>query len=238
MRHQTLEFKRAFTPHTEIGALILDPTYRGHPKKLGKLLSFSRLLYIARFPDRFCESVQAELLPPFEADGSSRLWNWLGRKFTGLDYLEADRLSRENNEFMQALFPPGLIYTSLMPEEVQAVIGAVGEGTKGVAKMLRSIGFSFNHHIDPFDGGPHFEARTDRITLVEQAKDFVLARSSDSNCQGLVGAFTDGTEPRIVLGPCRESRAELGLDPALLGILGTRPGDSVFASVISREGEE
>lgn len=236
MRHQTLEFKRSFTPHTEIGALILDPAYRGHPEKLGKLLSFSRFLYVARFPDRFCESVQAELLPPFEPDGSSRLWNWLGHKFTGLDYMEADRLSRGNHEFMQSLFPPGFIYTSLMPPDVQAVIGSVGDGTKGVAKMLRSIGFAFNGHIDPFDGGPHFEAKRDRITLVERARDFRLTESSDPNCRALVGAFNGGSEPRVVLGRARQSGSELGLERSVAEVLGVGSGGSVFATVLTPPG--
>jgi arginine N-succinyltransferase len=197
-RHQTLQFKRSFTPHTEIGALILDPEFRGHPAKLGKLLSFARFLYIAAFRDRFCATVQAELLPPFEEDGSSRLWNWLGRKFTGLDYLEADRLSRENQEFMQALFPPGFIYTSLMPEEVQAIIGSVGEQTRGVAAMLRSAGFAFNNHIDPFDGGPHYECVTDDITIVRDAGQSELIVGEPDGEIALVGLFpNDGAAPRV-----------------------------------------
>ncbi len=232
MRHPTLEFKRSFTPHTEIGALILDPSYRGHPAKLGKLLSFSRFLYIARFPDRFCQSVQAELLPPFEPDGTSRLWNWLGHKFTGLDYLEADRLSRENNEFMQSLFPPGFIYTSLMPEEVQSVIGSVGDGTKGVAKMLRSIGFAFNNHIDPFDGGPHFEAKTENITLVDRAQEFTASEKQDADSSALIGIFKDGTDPRIVLGPASDADGRIGFSRQLFATLGTQPGETVFASVL------
>lgn len=226
-RHQTLQFKRSFTPHTEIGALILEPSFRGHPAKLGKLLSFARFLYIAAFRDRFCESVQAELLPPFEPDGSSRLWNWLGRKFTGLDYMEADRLSRENQEFMQALFPPGFIYTSLMPEEVQAVIGSVGEGTRGVAAMLRSVGFAFNNHIDPFDGGPHYECRTDDISIVRDACRGEFAVGTPDGLPALVGRFpSDGTGPRIT-NACATVDADgtIAVTQETLDILGASAGD-------------
>ena len=100
-----MRFKQSYTPHSELGALILDPALRGHPERLGRLLSYSRMLYIAAHRDRFQDTLQAELLPPFEPDGSSRLWNWLGKKFTGLTYLEADRRSRDDSEFMEALFP-------------------------------------------------------------------------------------------------------------------------------------
>ena len=35
--------------------------------------------------------------------------------------------------------------------------------------MLRRIGFDYAEQIDPFDGGPHFTAKTDDITLVRDA---------------------------------------------------------------------
>jgi arginine N-succinyltransferase len=36
--------------------------------------------------------------------------------------------------------------------------------------MLRRIGFTYAERIDPFDGGPHFLAKTDEITLVRNTK--------------------------------------------------------------------
>ncbi|TVQ97230.1 MAG: arginine N-succinyltransferase [Deltaproteobacteria bacterium] len=165
-RHETLTFRQSYTPHTELGGLMLDPSWRGHPQRLGRLLSLVRFLYIALHPRRFHDRLQAELLPPFEADGSSRLWEWLGRRFTGLDYPEADRLSRANREFIPALFPRVPIYTALLPPEVRAVIGAVHPDTLGVERLLTSLGFVWNRHIDPFDGGPHYEARQAEVPLL------------------------------------------------------------------------
>jgi arginine N-succinyltransferase len=40
--------------------------------------------------------------------------------------------------------------------------------------MLRRIGFKFAKAIDPFDGGPHFMAKTDDITLVRDAREMVV----------------------------------------------------------------
>jgi arginine N-succinyltransferase len=202
-RHRTLQFRRSLTPHTEIGALILDPAYRGRPERLGRLLSFARFVYIGCHREAFQAKVQAELLPPFEPDGSSLLWEWLGRRFTGLDYPEADRLSNSNHEFARELFPQTPIYTSLMPPEVQAIIGAVGPSTLGVARMLERIGFQFNQHIDPFDGGPHFECATDHITLIRALRRGRLLQSESPvvDPPGLVAVADDGPGFRVICCP-------------------------------------
>lgn len=167
-RHQVLQLTFNFDGPTEIGGLILHPEYRGHPLKLGKLLAFVRFLYIGMHPSHFRDELVAELLPPLREDGGSDLWDSLGRHFTGLDYTTADKMSRENIEFIQNLFPFTPIYTSLLPAEVAAQIGKVGEPTKPVERMLTKIGFSWDHSIDPFDGGPTFRARTQQCEAVRR----------------------------------------------------------------------
>lgn len=117
----------------------------------------------------FRDQVLSELLPPLELDGTSKLWEALGRHFTGLTYQEADLISKDNKEFIHALFPDDPIHVELLPQDVRAVIGQVGPETKAVEKMLRRIGFTYAGQIDPFDGGPHFVAKTDDITVVKEA---------------------------------------------------------------------
>ena len=129
-----------------------------------------RFLFIALQRRCFRDELLAELLPPLEADGTSHLWEALGRHFTGLTYSEADRLSKRNKEFIRGLFPEGELYATLLPERAQAVIGAVGEQTRGVEKMLRRVGFRYAARVDPFDGGPHFVARTDEVSLVRASR--------------------------------------------------------------------
>jgi len=158
--HQLLQLTFNYDGPTEIGGLILHPDYRGHELRLGKLLSFVRFLWIGMHPELFREELVAELLPPLNDDGTSELWNALGRNFTGLDYMAADQLSRENVEFIRSLFPFTPLYTALLPASVREQIGKVGEPTKPVAKMLTGIGFSWDRSIDPFDGGPTFRATT------------------------------------------------------------------------------
>lgn len=153
---QTLNFQAEEKGRTELGGLILDPAYRGHPAKLGKALSLVRFLYIKRNREKFCEDLLAELLPPFTAEGKSPFWESLGRRLTGMDYREADEKSRKDKRFVLNLFPRGPINISSLSAEAQAALGVVGPATEPVVKILTSIGFRYLQQIDPFDGGPHY----------------------------------------------------------------------------------
>jgi len=168
-----------------------------------------RFLFIGMHRKAFRDKVLAELLPPLLPDGRSLLWEALGRKFTGLSYTEADRLSRQNKEFIRGLFPEGTIYASLLPKQAQDVIGKVGAQTRGVEKLLRRIGFRYAERVDPFDGGPHFTAMTDEIKLVVDSRhQKVAATIEDSKKRALV-AVEGANEPffRAALAPY-EARAK------------------------------
>ncbi len=199
--HQTLQLTFDYDGPTEIGGLILDPEYRGHELKLGKLLSFVRFLYIGMHREWFRDEIVAELLPPLTEDGGSELWDYLGHHFTGLDYMTADRMSRENIEFIRALFPVTPLYTSLLPHRVSALIGEVGPKTKPVEKMLRDIGFAYNDHIDPFDGGPAFTVATGKCEPVTRTRRefFVgeLAPDAPAHGRALIGYEYDDPEVRF-----------------------------------------
>jgi len=179
--HQTLRIGYNYDGPTEIGGLILLPEYRRNTEGLGKALSYVRFLFIRMHRELFRDKVLSELLPPLEPDGTSKLWEALGKKFTGLTYQEADLLSKDNKEFIHALFPDDPIHTELLPDDVRALIGQVGPETKGVEKMLRRIGFEYAGQIDPFDGGPHFCAKTDDITIVKTAVEVTVKTVADAD---------------------------------------------------------
>jgi arginine N-succinyltransferase len=168
--HRLLRIGYNYKGLTEIGGLVVRPESRGHPAQLGRLLFSVRFLYMGLHRATFCDEVVSELMPPLEPDGTSLLWEALGHRFTGLTYQEADALSRQNKEFIRALFPQDPLYATLLPANVQALIGQVGPETKGVERMLRAVGFDYAQRIDPFDGGPHFHAPTDGITLVRDVR--------------------------------------------------------------------
>ena len=134
--HRVLRIGYNYKGLTEIGGLVLRPEFRRHPERLGRQLAFVRFLYLARHRSLFHDEVLSELMPPLEPDGTSLLWESLGRRFTGLTYQDADRLSQTNKEFIRALFPQDPIYATLLPTHVQALIGQVGPETKGVEKLL------------------------------------------------------------------------------------------------------
>jgi arginine N-succinyltransferase len=175
--HKVLKIGYSYDGPTEIGGLVMDPAYRTAPERLGSLISYVRFLYMAGHRDLFKDEVVAELLPPLEPDGTSHLWEALGRKFTEMSYAEADLLSKKNKEFIKGLFPEGAIYATLLPKDAQDVIGKVGAQTRGVEKMLRRIGFRYADRVDPFDGGPHFFAAMDDIHPVRETKRLVLGPS-------------------------------------------------------------
>jgi len=235
--HPTLRIGYNYNGPTEIGGLILLPEYRHTSDSLGKSLSYVRFLYIRMHRELFRDQVLSELLPPLEADGTSRLWETLGRKFTGLTYQEADRLSKDNKEFIHALFPDDPIHTSLLPDDVRSMIGEVGPETKAVEAMLRRIGFDYAEQIDPFDGGPHFVARTDDISLVKQAHTRrvtigdVSAPAAANARWAILGVELPGTRPTfravgVRVATIGADRVELSEDAARR--LGVAPGHEVW----------
>ena len=235
---------------TEIGGLVLDPAFRGAPGKLGKQLSFVRFVFMAMHPDRFRNRVLAELLPPLGGGGRSALWEALGRRFTGMTYLEADRVSKTNKEFIRGLFPSGLIYAGLFDDDAQRVIGEVGPQTEGVKKMLTAIGFTPVGRIDPFDGGPHFEADTSSvwpITMSHQGKVHIVERSAlvdapGESCDGLVAAErrnTRGKEPptsffRCVQGDFAEQGDSIAISAETAAAIQVADGDDIFVLALAR----
>lgn len=168
VRHKVLSIGYNYDGPTEIGGLVVEPPYRSTPDKPGKQLSYGRFLFIAMRRKLFRDKVLAELLPPLMPDGRSHLWESVGAKFTGLTYTEADLLSRKNKEFIKELFPPSDIYATLFAKKAQEVLGEVGTETRGVQRMLERIGFRYVERIDPFDGGPHFEAKVEEISLIRR----------------------------------------------------------------------
>ncbi|HEX4384112.1 MAG TPA: arginine N-succinyltransferase, partial [Myxococcales bacterium] len=146
-RHRVLSIGYNFDGPTEIGGLVVHPTWRGQGKP-GKQLSYVRFLYISMHRPRFRDRILVELLPRLEDDGRSPLWEALGRKFTGLSYQQADKLSRENKEFIQQLFPPGEIYATIFTQKIQDAIGEVGPESAGAKNMLTRIGFRYDERID------------------------------------------------------------------------------------------
>jgi len=228
-RHKVLSIAYNYAGPTEIGGLVVDPPHRSGPEKPGKQLSYVRFLFLAMHRALFRDRVLAELMPPLMPDGRSLLWEAVGKKFTGLTYTEADRLSRKNREFIKELFPASDIYVSLFPERTQKVVGEVGSQTRGVQRMLERVGFKYVERIDPFDGGPHFEARTQDVLLVRRFRTARLAAEPlgpDGTEEMLVGVDREAARNRFraVRTTARLDDQLLYLPPAARELLGVSTG--------------
>jgi arginine N-succinyltransferase len=216
---------------TEIGGLVVDPPYRSSADKPGKQLSYVRFLYMAQHRKLFRPRVLAELLPPLGKGGRSLVWDACGMKFTGLSYQQADQLSRGNKEFIKELFPASDIYATLFPEAAQKIIGEVGEDTRGVQRMLERIGFKYVSRIDPFDGGPHYEADLAEVTLVRR---FRTARVGDEDLEHEGEEHLVGADKKNGRGRFRAVRCTVRFDDQIAylpgsakEVLGVEPGDKV-----------
>ena len=228
-RHVVLSLGFHFDGPTEIGGLVVLPSARGGPLHPGKQLAFVRFLYLAMHRERFRETVLAELMPPLGPGGRSRFWEAFGRRFTDLDYRTADRLSRENKEFIQQLFPPVDVYATVFPTYVRRRLGAVGPATEPVRRLLSAIGFRYVSRIDPFDGGPHYEAKLDDITLVRahRAGRLAAAPLSGEGAEALVAVESRRGPDRFraVRCPARHGRDGVSIPAAARRLLGVKPGE-------------
>jgi len=228
--HNVLRLQFDYDGPTEIGGLVIHPDYRSHAAKLGRQLSYARFLFIKMRRRWFKNNILSELMPPLSDSGESILWEAIGRKFTNLSYEEADLLSRKNKEFVTSLFPRGDIYAVLLSGEARDSIGKVGPGAEPVRHMLERIGFKWKEHIDPFDGGPHFWAETDKCTIVQSTKKYHTHRDSlkkrdvDS---GLCGVFQD-SEFLCIQSPYYIQRGSAQLPKPALEQLGLTRSEPVY----------
>lgn len=196
--HGTLKLGLDTNGPTEIGGLVISPEYRGHEEKLGKLLSFTRFLYIGLNNESFKSTLHSELMPPLDKDGKSPLWEAIGRRFMNMDYYEADKLSRNNKEFILSLYPSDNIYQTLLPIEARNAIGKVGKDTLPVKSMLEKIGFTFSEEVDPFDGGPHYKAQINDVSIIKSLKSVEIEYDDEVELEDTFIASIKGSDLNFV----------------------------------------
>ncbi|GAB5403188.1 MAG: arginine N-succinyltransferase [Aureliella sp.] len=180
---------------TEIGSLFLLPDFRG--KGRGRLLSLSRFAFIAAHPMRFDSQVIAEMRGIMSDDGKCVFWEAIGRHFFAIDFPQADSLSTLNKRFIENLMPKHSIYTCLLSEEAQAIMGKVHENTRPALAMLQSEGFEISDLIDIFDGGPVVQCPRDEIKAVRRCQERqvsakVIDQDATGNESNIVSSHRDG----------------------------------------------
>jgi arginine N-succinyltransferase len=225
--HITLELGLDESGPSEIGGLILMPGYRGHKEKLGSFLSLTRFHYLGLHQEWFSDRLIAEMMGALTPESHNLLWEYLGRRFINLSYTEADRFCQHSKEFITSLFPKGEFYASLLPPEARNLIGKVGAETKPARAMLEKLGFKYEGHVDPFDGGPYLTAMKEDIPLVQQTSTATLGDPvRDFDGAGLVSFESDNGFRAVRCGIALHGDV-VSIPAEAAGVIGAQPGDLV-----------
>ena len=234
--HVTLQLGTDETGPSEIGGLILSPSYRGHKDKLGSFLSLIRFHFVGLHREWFSEKIIAEMMAPLTPDSRNTLWEYLGRRFINLRYAEADRFCQHSKEFMTSLLPKAELYVSLLPPEARNLIGKVGPETEPAKRLLESLGFEYRGHIDPFDGGPYLDAQVDDIELVTTTRHATFAgatKHAKDKHRAFISSHQD-TSFRAIKSPVDydSKKNEVALPADAIELLQIEPGAELGLTMI------
>ncbi len=166
-RVQTLTPTQHRKGESELCGLFMS--HESRKEGLGRLLSLSRLLFIAAFPSRFESKIIAELRGVIEKNYSSPFWTSLGSKFLPVPLPKALSLFEQRTLNIPSILPQHPIYSALLTKKAQKVIGTTHVHTLPARKMLEGEGFCFSGEIDLFDGGPKMEAETKKLLTIRES---------------------------------------------------------------------
>jgi arginine N-succinyltransferase len=209
-----LTFGNNYTGCSEICTLFLRPDFR---KGLnGRLMSKCRFLLMAEHPERFSETIFAEMRGVSDDDGNSPFWQWLQEHFFSIDFTLADYLTGIGKKgFIADLMPKLPIYINLLSQEAQDVIGQVHEKTRPAVKLLGREGCTNRGYVDSFDEGPTVECDLRNIESVRHSiraqveisehassQDYLIGNTSFENFRAVAakGAY-DQASGKVILAP-------------------------------------
>ncbi|WP_283147630.1 arginine N-succinyltransferase [Silvimonas soli] len=167
-RMDKLHMSHGLTGYSELCTLFLDPAFRLPGN--GALLSKSRFMFLAQFPQRFSEHLCAEMRGHFDENGESPFWRALGAHFYRIGFNEADQLvAMGKKAFLAELMPRYPVYVDFLPDDARACIGKTHADTEPARRLLESEGLRAEQHIDIFEGGPVLEARVDSLRVMHDS---------------------------------------------------------------------
>jgi arginine N-succinyltransferase len=180
--HRVLVLVNECTGWSEVGSLFLRKERRNGGA--GRLLAQSRYMLIGAAPQKFGETVLAELRGWFDEDGSCPFWEHVAAKFFRQPFSVADMMSASTNgQFILDLAPRHPIYTDLLPPAACEAIGRVHREGVAAWTMLQAEGFRPNGLVDIFDAGPSLSVRRDDIRTVRKAR-ALRAETGDVETEG------------------------------------------------------
>ena len=175
-----LQVTNDLTGATEVGSLFLQPSYRRD--RMGKMMSLSRFMFMAAFPEYFADQVIAEMRGVHDVDGNAPFYNALPRKFFEMNFAKADYVNAtQGNQFINDLMPKYPIYLSLLPKSARLVVGQVNSASEPAKALLERQGFKYNGYVDIFDGGPTLLAERSTIDVVAKSRHGKIVTISELN---------------------------------------------------------
>lgn len=228
----TLFLTNDLTGAAELCSLFLQPEYRRDNN--GSLLSKSRFMFMAEFPERFDRRVIAEMRGVSDENGRSPFWESLGRHFFKMDFSEADYLTGIGQKsFIAELMPQHPVYTAFLSEEARAVIGQVHDNTKPALAMLESEGFRYNGYVDIFDAGPTIESAIGDIRAIRDSQTLTAKPEDQTAGRSWLVSNRRLDDFRVCLAQTEPTPAGMPLTRDVITRLGIQPGDSVRAVLLS-----
>ena len=227
-RMETLYLSNDLTGCAELSSLFLHPDYRHGVN--GKLLSKSRFMFIAQFPQLFSEKLIAEMRGYQRPDGTSPFWNSLGHHFFQMDFDRADDLTALGKKsFIAELMPRHPLYVAYLPQEAQEVIGVVHVDTAPARRLLEQEGMHYEGYVDIFDAGPVLQARVSELRALRDSRLAIVhqAEKDTSDDAPLLVSNAQLRDFRVIAIPAHAERGHLALGEAQQNLLACRPGDPV-----------
>lgn len=220
-QHPTLFLVNDLTGSTALCSLFLPPPHRN--ARTGRLLSKSRLLFMAEFARDFAPRVICEIRGFTDQEGRSPFWDSLGRHFFKMEFSRADYLTGIGSKaFIAEMMPRFPLYTCFLSEQAREVIGKVHPQSEPGLAMLQEEGFSYQGYVDIFDGGATVETAMPQIRSIrdsqllllaigtpgDEAQDYLIHNRGRADCRMTLGAARVAAGTLIV---DRETAARLQL---------------------------
>lgn len=210
---------------TEICSLYLAQFLR--KEGLGKLLSFSRFLFMKAFPERFQSQVFAEMRGFSDEAGNSPFWDAVGRKFCPIPYAELLARRDRGEKGASSLFPKVPLLIDLLPQTLRPIIGGTHPSTAPAIKILMAQGFKKTGEVDLYDAGPRIIAEREEIKAIQSAKRAVVTSIKPVQGPPLLLANVR-MDFRACFGRALPKESEIVLDGDAAKLLEVEKGDEIL----------
>jgi arginine N-succinyltransferase len=228
-KQKMLQVTNDLTGATEVGSLFLEPDYRRD--RMGKMLSLSRFMFIALFPQYFADTVIAEMRGVHDHDGNSPFYNALPKKFFQMPFTQADYVNAtQGNQFINDLMPKYPVYLSLLPKSAREVVGQANAASEPAKLMLERQGFKYTGYVDIFDGGPTLQVEKQAIDIVRNTRPMTVREvrelPEETPKQMLTNSAFEGfrcAAGRLIT----HADGSVDITPRLAKRAGVKPGDTV-----------